>query len=153
MRVGVAEMFIQGSAAREQGAAMMPFPLPSIVAALALVATLGTAAAAQDAATGRTRSLGGAATAIAPSPSAGGYSATGTCLSSADGRRVIQSSGAISLATAAQVARGASPGEIVDYKICEAEAGYSYVLTILGRDGKVARAWVDAASGKLVTVR
>lgn len=130
---------------------MMPFPLPSIVAALALVATLGTAAVAQDAATGRTRSLGDSATIV--SPGSGGYSATGTCLSSADGRRAIQSSGAISLAAAAQVARGASPGEIVDYKICEAEAGYSYVLTILGRDGKVARAWVDAASGKLVTVR
>lgn len=126
-------------------------PVFSIMAALALVATLGTAAVAQDATPGRTRSLGDAATTVAPA--SGGYGATGTCLSSADGRRVIQSTGAISLAAAAQVARGASPGEIVDYKICEADAGYSYVLTILGRDGKVARAWVDAASGKLVTVR
>ena len=129
---------------------MMHSPVFSMIAALALVASLGTAALAQDAA-GRTRSLGDSATAAAPG--GGGYGATGTCLSAADGRRAIQSSGAISLATAAQVARGASPGEIVDYKICEADAGYSYVLTILGRDGKVARAWVDAASGKLVTVR
>lgn len=130
---------------------MMRSPLPSIIAALALLATLGTAAVAQDATTGRTRSLGDSATAVAPG--GGGYGATASCLSPADGRRAIQSTGAVSLAAAAQVARGASPGEIVDYKICEADAGYSYVLTILGRDGKVARAWVDAASGKLVTVR
>jgi uncharacterized membrane protein YkoI len=131
---------------------MMHTPLPTMLAGLVLTVALGTAAVAQDA-TGRTRSLGTAATAAAPAATGGGYAAGGACLSSADGRRAIQSSGAISLAAAAQVARGASPGEIVDYKICEADAGYSYVLTILGRDGKVARAWVDAASGKLVTVR
>jgi hypothetical protein len=143
-------MFIPGSAATEQAAAMMmPSPVPSLRSAR-LVTTLGTAAVGRR--DGRPYApLGDSATVVAPG--SGGYSATGSCLSPADGRRVIQSSGAISLATAAQVARGASPGEIVDYKICEADAGYSYVLTILGRDGKVARAWVDAASGKLVTVR
>lgn len=86
-----------------------------------------------------------------PPPSGGAYGG-GACLSVADGRRVLQSSGAITLGEAVKVARDSTPGEIVDYKICPAASGYSYVLTILGGGGKVARAWVDAASGKLLSV-
>jgi uncharacterized membrane protein YkoI len=118
---------------------------------LALAVLLGSSALAQDYGAGsKTRSLGDSATAPVANSN---YGSGGACLSSAEGRKVIQDSGAISLAAAAKAARDVTPGEIVDYKICSADAGYSYVLTILARDGKVARAWVDAASGKLVTVR
>jgi uncharacterized membrane protein YkoI len=79
--------------------------------------------------------------------------AGGGCLSSTDARHALQSAGGISLAAAVSAARSAAPGEIVDYKVCQAPSGYSYVLTVLGTDGKVVRAWVDALSGKLVSVK
>jgi hypothetical protein len=113
-----------------------------------LIAGGANSSLAQDyGSTGSVRSLTPAADVPA------GYGEGGACLSAAEGRRAIQSSSAISLADAAKVAHGAASGDVVDYKICQAPSGYSYVLTILARNGKVARAWIDAASGKLIAVR
>lgn len=122
-----------------------PFLLPAfIVSASVLLATVPF---------GYTRAQTPAADPVkAETVTAGGY-ARGTCLSFSEGRRVLQSSNAISLGSAVQVARNSTPGEIVDYKICQAPSGYSYVLTILGGNGKVSRAWVDALSGKLLSVK
>lgn len=87
------------------------------------------------------------------SPSAAFGYAGERCLSLADGRRLLQSASAVSLGAAVAAARASSPGEIVDYKVCQAQTGFSYVLTVLGRDGRITRARVDALSGKLLSAR
>ncbi|MGH6670478.1 MAG: PepSY domain-containing protein [Xanthobacteraceae bacterium] len=42
------------------------------------------------------------------------------------------------------------PGAVVRARLCRGKEGLVYVLTILARDGKVARLTVDAAKGTVV---
>jgi uncharacterized membrane protein YkoI len=121
---------------------MSPSGFPSLLRACVLLACLVGPAAAQIVAA-QGISIGGAGE---------NYSSAG-CLSPAEGRRALARTDAVSLAEAARVARGSAPGEVVDYKICRGDGAYSYVLTILGGNGKVARAWIDASSGKLLSVK
>jgi len=45
------------------------------------------------------------------------------------------------------------PGAVVQARLCHGQDGLVYVLTVLARDGKVARMVVDAVKGTLVGER
>jgi hypothetical protein len=69
-------------------------------------------------------------------------------------RKVAEESGkVVNLATAMRAARKRAPGTLVQARLCHDKDGLVYVLTVLARDGKVARLTVDAAKGTLVGVR
>jgi hypothetical protein len=56
----------------------------------------------------------------------------------------------VSLAAAMRTARARMPGTVVRARLCRGSEGLVYVLTVLARDGKVARLTVDAVKGTLV---
>ena len=56
----------------------------------------------------------------------------------------------IPLAAAMRTARARMPGTVVRARLCRGSDGLVYVLTVLARDGKVARLTVDAVKGTLV---
>jgi hypothetical protein len=56
----------------------------------------------------------------------------------------------IPLAAAMRAARARMPGTVVRARLCHGPEGLVYVLTVLARDGKVARLTVDALKGTLV---
>jgi len=70
------------------------------------------------------------------------------CLTPAQRRSVSASGKVIPLSKAIRAAR-ARRSEVVDAKLCKGPKGFVYLLTLLAQDGKVTRATVDAASGKL----
>jgi uncharacterized membrane protein YkoI len=72
------------------------------------------------------------------------------CLSGEQRRAAIAGHTAVSVARAMRAARARFGGEIVGAYLCDAEKGLVYRLTVLARDGKVTRAAVDAASGRLI---
>jgi uncharacterized membrane protein YkoI len=59
----------------------------------------------------------------------------------------------INLASAMRAAKKRMPGTVVRARLCHGKNGLVYVLTVLARDGKVARLTVDAAKGTLVGQR
>jgi uncharacterized membrane protein YkoI len=76
------------------------------------------------------------------------------CLSKAEQRAAVASHQAISLARAIKAPRlRARHGEVVRARLCHNGDQLIYVLTLLGRSGKVFTATVDAASGEPVSVR
>lgn len=77
----------------------------------------------------------------------------GGCLSARDARDAIRSKRAVPLAAAARAARAAWDGEVIDYKLCRVSGLLTYNLTLLSDDGRVARARVDAGTGKLLAVK
>ena len=75
------------------------------------------------------------------------------CLSSRDARGAIGAKRVITLSQALKTARDAWNGEVIDYKLCTFDGALAYDLTLLSREGRVARVRVGAADGKLVGVR
>jgi uncharacterized membrane protein YkoI len=75
------------------------------------------------------------------------------CLDQKERRAAADSSGLIRLAAAMHAAKSRMPGTVVRARLCHGPAGLVYVLTVLARDGKVARITVDAQSGILVGER
>jgi uncharacterized membrane protein YkoI len=75
------------------------------------------------------------------------------CLSRDKRREVIAAGQVVSLATAIRTSRTRVSGEVVKARLCQSPKGLVYLLTVLARDGKVARLTVDAQSGKLVSGR
>jgi len=59
----------------------------------------------------------------------------------------------INLAAAMRAAKKRMPGTVVRARLCHGKNGLVYVLTVLARDGKVARLTVDAAKGTVVGQR
>ncbi|HZP79667.1 MAG TPA: hypothetical protein VFB45_26270 [Pseudolabrys sp.] len=76
-----------------------------------------------------------------------------TCLSKDARTAAITSGQAMPLGKAMRALRGRAGRELVRARLCETPKGLVYMLTLLGRDGKVTRATVDAQSGTLVTGR
>ncbi len=74
------------------------------------------------------------------------------CLSADEQRAAISSGKAIPLASVIGTLHLA-PREMVKARLCQESDRLIYLLTLLGRDGKVKRATVDAANGTLVTER
>ncbi|MGB7042766.1 MAG: hypothetical protein WBD83_24715, partial [Xanthobacteraceae bacterium] len=56
----------------------------------------------------------------------------------------------VPLAAAMRTARARMPGTVVRARLCRGNDGLVYVLTVLARDGKVARLTVDAVKGTFV---
>jgi len=72
------------------------------------------------------------------------------CLDQKERRAEIESGRVVRLATALRAARSKVPGTLVRARLCRSNDGLVYVLTVLARDGKVARLTVDAVKGSLV---
>lgn len=76
------------------------------------------------------------------------------CLTKAEQRAAVASHKAISLATAIKAPRQhGRHAEVVRARLCHNGDRLFYVLTLLGRSGKVITATVDAASGEPVSAR
>jgi uncharacterized membrane protein YkoI len=71
------------------------------------------------------------------------------CLTKEQQRAAIQSGKAVRLGVAVRAVR--RRGEVVRARLCEGGKGLVYMLTVLSRDGKVARVTVDATSGSVLT--
>jgi len=77
-----------------------------------------------------------------------------SCLSKAEQRAAVASHRAVPLAHAIKSLHGHHRGvEIVRARLCRQGDRLAYVLTLLARNGKVTRATVDAASGKVIKDR
>ncbi|HTV31244.1 MAG TPA: hypothetical protein VMF32_26150 [Xanthobacteraceae bacterium] len=75
------------------------------------------------------------------------------CLDQKERKAVEESGKVIHLAAAARAARKRVAGTLVRARLCRGADGLVYVLTVLARDGKVARLTVDAVKGTLVGQR
>jgi uncharacterized membrane protein YkoI len=72
------------------------------------------------------------------------------CLDQKERRAENEASHVVRLSAAMRVARSRMPGAVVQARLCRGDDGLVYVLTVLARDGKVARLTVDAVKGTLV---
>jgi uncharacterized membrane protein YkoI len=72
------------------------------------------------------------------------------CLDQKERRVEIESGRVVRLDTALRAARSKMSGTLVRARLCRSNDGLVYVLTVLARDGKVARLTVDAVKGTLV---
>ena len=72
------------------------------------------------------------------------------CLDQKERRAESEAGRVVQLATAMRAAKRRMPGAVVQARLCRSRDGLVYVLTVLGRDGKVARLTVDAVKGTLV---
>ena len=72
------------------------------------------------------------------------------CLDQKERRAEVESGRVVRLDTALRAVRSKMPGTLVRARLCRGNDGLVYVLTVLARDGKVARLTVDAAKGSLV---
>ena len=75
------------------------------------------------------------------------------CLDQKERRAETASGGVIRLAAAIRAAKSRMPGTVVQARLCRGQDGLVYVLTVLARDGKVARIVVDAVKGIMVGER
>jgi uncharacterized membrane protein YkoI len=73
------------------------------------------------------------------------------CLSRDKRREVIAAGQVVSLAAAIRTSRSKVSGEVVKARLCQSPKGLVYLLTVLARDGKVARLTIDAQNGKIVS--
>ena len=71
------------------------------------------------------------------------------CLDQKERRAEVESGRVVRLDTALRAVRSKMPGTLVRARLCRGNDGLVYVLTVLARDGKVARLTVDAAKGTL----
>ena len=72
------------------------------------------------------------------------------CLDQKERKAESDANHLVRLSAAMRVARGRVPGAVVRARLCQGNDGLVYVLTVLARDGKVARLTVDAVKGTLV---
>lgn len=76
------------------------------------------------------------------------------CLTKAEQRAVVASRRAVSLGAAIRsVRRHRHHSELLRARLCRRNSRLVYVLTLLGRSGKVARATIDASNGALISIR
>ncbi len=78
---------------------------------------------------------------------------THVCLDQKERRTETASGGVVRLAAAIHAAKSRMPGNVIQARLCRGQDGLVYVLTVLARDGKVARIVVDAVKGTLVGER
>ena len=76
------------------------------------------------------------------------------CLDKAEQRVAVASHKALPLAQIIKTRRAQGHhGELVRARLCRHGDGLAYVLTLLGRSGKVVRSTVDAATGEVINGR
>jgi uncharacterized membrane protein YkoI len=84
-------------------------------------------------------------------PAPAGAKAKLACLDQKERRAESESGQLVRLGAAIKVARSRMPGTVVRARLCRANDGLVYVLTVLARDGKVAQIAVDAVKGTLAS--
>ena len=72
------------------------------------------------------------------------------CLTREQQRSAIVEGRAVPLAAVRRTLRQRMPGEVVRARLCQRPDRLIYLLTVLARDGKVARAVVDASNGAVI---
>ena len=72
------------------------------------------------------------------------------CLDQKERRAEVESGRVVRLDTALRAVSSKMAGTLVRARLCRGNDGLVYVLTVLARDGKVARLTVDAVKGTLV---
>lgn len=82
-----------------------------------------------------------------------GAAAVRACLSQKERRAANESGKVVPLAAAMRAAKTRMPGTLVRARLCRGNDGLVYVLTVLARDGKVARLTVDAVKGTVIGKR
>ena len=75
------------------------------------------------------------------------------CLDQKERKAVEETGKVIPLTAAMRTARKRATGTLVQARLCHGSDGLVYVLTVLARDGKVARLTVDAVKGTVVGER
>jgi hypothetical protein len=75
------------------------------------------------------------------------------CLDQKERRAEAAAGTVIRLEAAIAAAKNRMSGSVVRARLCRGQDGLVYVLTVLARDGKVARIVVDATKGTLVGER
>jgi uncharacterized membrane protein YkoI len=76
------------------------------------------------------------------------------CLDKAEQRAAVAAHKAVPLAQVIKTRREQGHhGEVLRARLCRRGDNLVYVLTLLGRSGKVARTTVDAASGEVISGR
>ena len=83
-------------------------------------------------------------------PPRSGSEAGHACLNQKERRAEIETGKVVHLAAAMRAAKSHMPGTVVRARLCRRHDGLFYVLTVLARDGKVARLTIDAVKGTLV---
>jgi uncharacterized membrane protein YkoI len=74
----------------------------------------------------------------------------GRCLSRQEQRAKAVARSVVPLSKAVRTARSHASGDLLGAKLCERNGKLVYLLTLLGRDGKVVRATVDAGNGSVI---
>jgi uncharacterized membrane protein YkoI len=80
-------------------------------------------------------------------PAPAGAEAAHVCLDQKERRAEYETGKVVRLAVAIRVAKNRVAGTVVRARLCHGKDGLVYVLTVLARDGKVARLTVDAVKG------
>jgi uncharacterized membrane protein YkoI len=86
----------------------------------------------------------------AANPAPAGTAVAHVCLDQKERRAESEAGHIVRLGAAMRAAKARMAGTVVRARLCNGKDGLVYVLTVLGRDGKVARITVDAAKGTLV---
>jgi uncharacterized membrane protein YkoI len=89
---------------------------------------------------------------LAAAPRATMAAETVHCLTGDEQRTAIANNKAVPLATAIHALHRA-PKDVIKAQLCQEPERLIYMLTLLGRDGKVKRATVDATNGAVVGER
>ncbi len=79
--------------------------------------------------------------------------AAATCFSAEETREHVQRHGLIALNDVVRSARGAAQTDLISARLCETAGNLVYMITMLGRDGRVLRLTVDARSGNVINHR
>jgi len=96
----------------------------------------------------------GLAAARAEEPARSARAAAGrVCLDQKERRAEAAAGAVIRLEAAIAAAKSRISGSVLRARLCRGQDGLVYVLTVLARDGKVARIVVDATRGTLVGER
>jgi uncharacterized membrane protein YkoI len=75
------------------------------------------------------------------------------CLSADEMHDAVNASDAVQPTVAHRRAREAEAGDILRMRLCREDGVLHYHVTILKRDGRVARVTIEASSGKVSAVR
>jgi uncharacterized membrane protein YkoI len=75
------------------------------------------------------------------------------CFSAEETRDHVQKLGLVALHDIVRSARGAGHADLISARLCETNGNMVYMITMLGREGKVMRLTVDARTGDLINNR
>jgi len=76
-----------------------------------------------------------------------------SCFSAEETRDHVQKLGLVALHDVVRSARGAGHADLISARLCETDGNMVYMITMLGREGKVMRLTVDARTGNLINNR